>query len=104
MSGNFKYAVYAALLFTLALVVVTIKNPGSLQFIMAVIAFVGLIADTLLTVKGNLPINDIINSWTTGNYPSNWTNYRNKWFSIFQYRQLANITGFVCLLVGAVLG
>jgi uncharacterized membrane protein len=102
MMSNFKYVVYAALLCTLALVIITIKNPGSLQFIMAVIAFVALIADTLLTVKGNLPINNAINSWSSENYPANWTDYRAKWFSIFQYRQFANITGFVCLLVGAV--
>ncbi len=104
MRSNFKYVVYAALLFTLALVLATIRNPGSLQFIMAVISFVFLIADTLLTVKGSLPINDIINSWSSDNYPSNWRNHRNKWFTIFQYRQLTNITGFVCLLIGAVFG
>ncbi len=102
MRGKFTYVVYAALLFTLTLVIVTVKAPGSLQFITAAIAFVALIADTLLTVKGNLPINDIINSWSSDTYPENWAYYRTKWFHIFQYRQVANITGFVSLLVGTV--
>ena len=101
MRRNFTWVVYAALLFTLVLVIVTIKNPGSLQFIMAVIAFVALLVDTLLTLKGNLPVNDIINSWSPDKYPANWSDYRTKWFHIFQYRQIANITGFVCLLIGA---
>jgi uncharacterized membrane protein len=96
--------VYAALLTNLILVISTIKNPGSLLFITAAIAFVALIADTLLTVKGNLPINDIINTWSSDSYPANWADYRAKWFSIYLFRQIANIIGFMSLLVGTVFG
>ena len=104
MRNNFKYVIYAALLASLVWVVVTGKNPGSLLFITAVIALIALIADTLLTVKGSLPVNDIINTWSADNYPANWADYRTKWFTVFQYRQVANITGFVSLLIGAVFG
>jgi len=92
MRDNFTYVVYAALLSNLALVIVTIKSPGSLLFIMASIAFITLIADTLLTVKGNLPINDIINTWSYNNYPANWLDYRKKWFHIFLVRHIADYT------------
>jgi uncharacterized membrane protein len=102
MRSNFKYVIYAALLFSLLLVIMNSRNPGSLVFITAAIAFVALVADTLLTVKGNLPINDIINNWTADNIPADWADYRTKWFRIFQYRQVANITGFLSLLVGVV--
>ncbi len=104
MRSNFKYVIYLALLTNLILIISTFKNPGSLLFITAAIAFVALIADTLLIVKGNLPINDIINTWSSDSYPANWADYRTKWFTIFQYRQIANITGFVSLLIGAVFG
>ena len=104
MRRNFKYVVYGALLTNLLLVISTIKNPGSLLFIAATIAFVALIIDTLITVKGNLPINDVINGWTDDNYPVNWADYRTQWLKTFQYRQIANIAGFVSLLVGAVFG
>lgn len=104
MRSNFKYVIYATLLFNLLLVIVNIKNPGSLVFITAAIAFVALMADTLLTIKGNMPINDIINTWSADNYPSNWEAYRTKWLSVFQYRQIANITGFISLLAGAIFG
>ncbi len=104
MRRNFKYVVYAALLTNLLLVGSTIRTPDSLLFITSTIAFIALISDTLLTVKGNLPINDTINSWTHDNYPKNWSEYRAKWFAIFQYRQIANITGFLSLLIGAVFG
>ncbi len=104
MRSSFKYVIYAALLANLLLVISTIKNPGSLLFITATIALVALITDTFITVKGSLPINDIINTWTPDNFPSNWAAYRTKWLNILQYRQIANLTGFVSLLIGAVFG
>ena len=104
MRSSFKYVIYAALLGNLLLVVSTIKNPSSLLFITAAIALIALIADTLMTVKGNLPINDIINTWSADKYPTDWADYRAKWLTIFQYRQIANIMGFVSLLIGAVFG
>lgn len=104
MRENFKYVVYVALLSSLALMLATIKNPGSLSFITSAIAFVALVVDTLLTVKGSLPINDVINTWTADSYPANWSEYRTKWLTVFQYRQLANITGFLSLLIGGVFG
>lgn len=104
MRISFKYVIYAALLANLILVISTIKNPGGLVFITAAIAFVALIIDTTLTLKGNLPINDIINTWSPDNYPVNWTDFRTNWLNIFRYRQFANIIGFTSLLIGAVFG
>ncbi|MEQ1678217.1 MAG: hypothetical protein ABL876_16050 [Chitinophagaceae bacterium] len=104
MRSNFKYVIYAALLTNLTLVILTVKVPGSLLFITAVIAFIALVADTLLTVKGNLPVNDIINTWSPDKYPADWKEYRSRWFTIFQYRQIVSITGFLSLLTGVVFG
>ena len=104
MRNNFKYAVYAVLLTNLLLVIVTGKDAGSLLFITSAVAFVAVIADTLLTVKGSLPINDTINNWTMDHYPADWADHRKKWLEIFRYRQVANIIGFLSLLIGAVFG
>jgi hypothetical protein len=104
MRASFKYVIYAALLANLLLVIATVKTPTSLVFITATIAFVALVAEILLTLKGNLPINDVINTWSADNVPANWTSFRDKWFTIFQYRQIASITGFVSLVIGAVFG
>ena len=100
--ANFKFAVYAALVFNLFLVICTAKHPGSLLFISSLIAFIALITDNLLTVKGNLPINALINTWTVQSHPGNWETYRAKWLQVFQYRQIANISGFICLLAGTI--
>jgi hypothetical protein len=104
MRASFKYVIYAALLANVLLVIATVKTPGSLVFITATIALVALVAEILLTLKGNLPINDVINTWSADNVPANWTVVREKWFTIFQYRQIASITGFVSLVIGAVFG
>lgn len=103
-NANFKIPMYAGLLGCLLLLISNMKAPGSLLFITAAIAFVALAADTVLALKGNIPINAMINSWQADQYPANWETYRAKWFHIFQYRQAANITGFISLLVGAVFG
>ncbi len=102
MRASFKYVIYATLLANVLLVIVTAKMPDSLVFIASIISLVALIAEILLTVKVSLPINDVINTWSADNYPANWTAYREKWFTIFRYRQIASITGFVCLVVGTV--
>ena len=104
MRSNLKYIIYLALLGNLTLVVLTVKNPGSILFIAAIVSFVLLIADILLTLKCSLPINDVINSWAPAAIPSNWQEFRTKWLTIFQYRQIATITGFLGLLVAAVFG
>jgi len=104
MRSSLKYVIYLALVSNLTLVILTIKNPGSLLFVAAVISFVFLIIDILLTLKASLPINDIINSWAPNNIPSNWQEFRMKWLTIFQYRQIATITGFVALIMAAAFG
>jgi hypothetical protein len=104
MRSNFTYVVYAALFSNLTLLILTFRNPGSLLFLMAAIAFMALLADTWLTLKRSLPINDRINTWSADSTPSDWEEYRFKWLRIFRYRQVANLTGFLALLVGAVFG
>ena len=102
--ANYKYAVYAALLTSLLLVLVNIKSPGSLLFITSAIAFTALIADVLLMMKGNMPINNLINTWTVDNYPPDWAMYRAKWLRVFFYREIVTMAGFISLLFGAVFG
>ncbi|MGB8190988.1 MAG: hypothetical protein WCF67_03670 [Chitinophagaceae bacterium] len=104
MRASFKYVIYTALLANLLLVIVAAKTPNSLVFISATIALIALIAEIMLTLKGNLPINDVINTWRVDNVPANWSTFREQWLTIFQYRQIASITGFVSLLIGAVFG
>lgn len=102
MRSSFKYVIYVALAATILLLVVTSKQPAGVAFITSAIAFLALVAEILLTLRGSLPVNDIINSWSPGHIPADWQAVRDRWFSIYQYRQVATITGFISLVAGLV--
>ena len=104
MRKNFRYVIYTALLTNLLLVVLTAANPGSLLFGAATLSLITLIADVFITLKGNMPINDVINTWTPEQYPADWTDYRERWFRFLGYRGVLSIVGFAGLLVAAVFG
>ncbi|HKO79452.1 MAG TPA: hypothetical protein VJU78_03615 [Chitinophagaceae bacterium] len=91
---------YSALGSSVLLTSFCVVNPSGWLFICSVIALIALVADVLLAVKGNIPLNKFINSWTTVNYPADWKQYRSKWFTLYHVRQVLNITGFVSLLAG----
>ena len=95
---------YTALGASVLLTAFCVVNPTGLLFICSVIALVTLVADALLATKGNIPLNKLINNWTTLNYPSDWKQYRSKWFTLYHVRQVLNITGFVSLLAGLIFG
>ena len=95
---------YGALGASLLLASFCVLNPGGWLFITSVIALVALLADVLLAVKGNVPLNKFINSWTSNNYPENWKHYRSRWFNLYHVKQALNITGFVSLLAGLIFG
>ena len=95
---------YGSLIASIALTAFCLVNSSGLLFICSIIALVCLVADLVLIVKGNIPLNKIFNSWTTTNYPSNWQQYRSKWFSFYHIRQLTNMIGFLSLLTGIIFG
>ena len=53
-------------------------------------------------LRENVPINGVVDRWSTTRYPHDWESYRTKWFAIFAYRQVILGVGFLSLLVGAV--
>lgn len=99
---KFTYIFYATLLSSTTLCLITLQKPGSMLFAGAVIAWLAFIADAWLMIKGNLPINNLINQWSEEQYPNDWYVSRDKWLKTFTGRQIANIAGFISLLAAAV--
>ncbi len=97
-------AYYLALASSIALTAFAVVNPYGILFRCSVIALAALVADIMISLKGNVPLNKTINNWTVTNYPANWEQYRSKWFSLYHTRQAINITGFVSLLAGIIFG
>ena len=102
--AKFKWPMYAGLLLSLALLIFTAQQSIGFLFFSSLLAFLGLLADAVITTKGNLPLNTFIRSWSADQHPADWRMYRSKWLLYFSWRQVANITGFVSLLAGAVFG
>lgn len=104
LQNTLKAVYYLTLASSVLLVSFCVTNPSGFLFISSVIALISLLIDVALTLKGNVPLNKVINTWTASDYPSNWKEYRSKWLSIYSIRQTVNIIGFVSLLAGLVFG
>lgn len=95
---------YLTLSASIALTALCVVNPGGPLFIASVIALLALLADIVVAKTGNEPLNKTINTWTSGNYPSNWQQYRSRWFMYYRLRQFLNSLGFIALLAALVFG
>lgn len=95
---------YGTLSACVVLVVLALMQAGALPRITSFIALLALITDITLMMKGNVPINAVIQKWTPDSYPADWQEYRDRWLNIFGYRQVALFIGFTSLLAGVVFG
>jgi len=95
---------YSTLIASIALTAFSVTNPTGFLFISSIVALIALVLDLALTVKGNMPLNKIINSWSTSEYPANWSQYRKRWFTFYNIRQVVNLTGFIVLVAGIIFG
>lgn len=98
---SYKYVVYGSMLSSLVLLATCIFTAHNL-LMAALPAFIALLADMFFMLKGNMPINNTINTWTADNHPYNWKDYRSRWLLFFLYRQIVTIGGFIILLAGTV--
>jgi hypothetical protein len=104
LGKSLSYVYYLALLSSIALVTFCFVNPNGLMFMCSFISLGTLVADVVIAVKGNLPLNKTINSWSNSEYPANWQEYRSRWFRFYTTRQTLNVIGFISLLTGIIFG
>jgi uncharacterized membrane protein len=95
---------YGTLLSVALLMVFSFLSHAPLLFTSASIALLALIADVVISLKRNIPINNLINKWDPQAYPRHWQLIRRKWFYFYHIRQAVGIVGFISLLVGVVFG
>jgi hypothetical protein len=86
----------------LVVLVLSLRSWNWSRLVTATIALLCLVIDIILMMRENVPINGVIDQWSTTNNPKDWESYRAKWFEIFAYRQIVLLVGFFALLVGAV--
>ena len=68
----------------------------------ALIAAAGLVADAILAVRRNVPINTLMDGWSPAHAPSDWEAQRARWTAAFAVRQLVLSLAYAALLAGAV--
>jgi uncharacterized membrane protein len=95
---------YLTVITAVLLVVASFSTTSPLLFITACIALCTLIADIVISLKRNIPINNLINKWEVDAYPRHWQLIRRKWFYFYHIRQIVGIVGFISLLIGVVFG
>jgi hypothetical protein len=94
----------ATLVTTLSLMFVAFRSGAGLVLGTTLVALACLVADVIFMTREAIPINSVVDRWSTTDFPANWESYREKWFAIFKYREIVLLIGFSSLLIGAVLG
>lgn len=99
-----KALYYGTLLAAILLMLVSFSAAAPLLFVTSGLALCALIADIAISLKRNVPINNLINKWDADAYPRHWQLIRRKWFYFYRIRQVVGIAGFISLLIGVVFG
>lgn len=102
LNVRLRIVYYTVLVSSPLLCVLTPCKTDSLLFMTSAIACIALWVDVFVMMKGNLPLNKRIQSWTPDNYPDNWQECRAEWLRYYRLRQIAAITAFLSLLAGVV--
>jgi hypothetical protein len=66
---------------------------------LAVCAYLFLLADTLIALQGNGPLNDLFLTWTPTSIPDNWASLRDEWLHYHLYRDVFLFLMFAVLFV-----
>jgi uncharacterized membrane protein len=90
-----------ALFFTILSTFLARRDRPSLYLLIA--ASICVIAVLLITVLGNVPINNRIMTWSINSPPSNWTELSEKWWRFHIVRTIAAIGGLSFLILSALL-
>jgi hypothetical protein len=101
MSRRVAVIYVGALVTAMLLLVLAVRMPNRNVAVTTSVALLCLVIDVTFMIRENVPINAVIDRWSTTNYPDDWDRYRTKWFAIFAYRQVFLLVGFSSLLIGA---
>lgn len=91
-------------LVTLALTVVAafVTTTGLPRWL-AIVAAVLIVADIVLTVKLQVPLNGQVQSWSASTIPAYWTEVRDRWAFGHNIRLLIGLASYICVVAVAVL-
>jgi uncharacterized membrane protein len=103
MIGRFKVMYYSCLALCVIAVVLAAKQPSSGFFITSVMALIFLIADLWITVRGSMPLNELMHTYTPGHSTADWETVRTQWLDYMKYRGIIITMGMTTLIGGLIL-
>jgi uncharacterized membrane protein len=99
---RYRVIYYSCLATSIGMVIIAFRQPSNMITITAIIALVCLIADLVITIKGNMPLNDLIDTFIPGTDTARWDTLRTDWLNYFRYRGILSTIGMMSLLAGTV--
>lgn len=91
----------ATLLFLLVLCLAARRSKPAFYFYVASLALI--LVALIITVAVEVPIDNMIKTWTPETLPENWTALRARWSQFHTLRTFVSILGFVSLSLGVVM-
>jgi hypothetical protein len=101
MSRRVPVIYVTALVTALLLLALSVRAANQNVAVTTIAALLCLVIDVIFMVRENVPLDGVMDRWSTTSFPDDWETYRAKWFAIFAYRQAVLLVGFVSLLIGA---
>ena len=95
-----SFVYYACLGLNMVLLVMRRGDLFSISYAALIVAFLCLVADLLIAVKGNIPVNNHIANYFRGSIEYNWQALRKDWLNYITWRGIANFIGILSLIVG----
>jgi len=95
---------YSCLALSLATTIIFYYQGSQPLFITSCIALLCLVIDLVIAVKGNIPLNEQISAYFTGNNAIDLDALRIQWIKFITYRGLFIVTGMISLLAGLLVG
>lgn len=95
-----SFVYYTCLGLNIVLLVIRRGELFSISYIALIIAFLCLVTDLLIAVKGNIPINNHITNYFRGSIEYNWQAMRKDWLHYITWRGIANFIGILSLIAG----
>ena len=102
MSARHQWLYYAVLILSLVMVLWSFRTETKWTFVSFLIAFFCVVADVLIAVRGNGPINSLIQATPMSASNIDWELLRERWLEFINLRGVIIMAGMLSLFVGLV--
>ncbi|MVM31134.1 hypothetical protein GO755_13920 [Spirosoma sp. HMF4905] len=99
--GPYLKVIYLISVLVSTVVLILLRQQvGSFSFLLSTGILVLILIDLTIALKGNIPLNQLIQSWSLTDYPANWATIRDQWLAYMYWREACSITALLCALLG----